>query len=66
MRGRPEKNQQGKIRTLYSLRHTYAMLAMLRGEVDIHTLSKQIGNSAAMIERLCSKLTATIAAERLA
>jgi hypothetical protein len=30
---------------------------MLRGEVDIHTLSKQMGNSAAMIERHYSKLT---------
>ena len=52
-------------RTLYSLRHTYATLEMLRGEVDIHTLSKQMGNSAAMIERHYSKLTATMAADRL-
>jgi integrase len=51
---------------LYSLRHTYATLEMLRGEVDIHTLNKQKGNSAAMIERHYSKLTATMAAERLA
>ena len=56
----------GDNRTLYSLRHTYATLAMLRGEVDIHTLSKQMGNSAAMIERHYSKLTATMAAARLA
>ena len=55
----------GDNRTLYSLRHTYATLEMLRGEVDIHTLSKQMGNSAAMIERHYSKLTATMAAERL-
>ena len=61
-----EKNTEGQTRTLYSLRHTYATLAMLRGEVDIHTLSKQMGNSAAMIERHYSKLTATMAAERLA
>lgn len=60
------KNEQGQTRTLYSLRHTYATLAMLRGEVDIHTLSKQMGNSAAMIERHYSKLTATMAADRLA
>jgi hypothetical protein len=39
---------------------------MLRGEVDINTLSKQMGNSAAMIERHYSNLTATMAAERLA
>jgi integrase len=61
-----EKNQQGQTRTLYSLRHTYATLEMLRGEVDIHTLSKQMGNSAAMIEQHYSKLTATMAAGRLA
>jgi len=57
---------EGQTRTLYSLRHTYATFEMLRGEVDIHTLSKQMGNSAAMIERHYSKLTATMAAERLA
>jgi integrase len=61
-----EKNTEGQTRTLYSLRHTYATLEMLRGGVDIHTLSKQMGNSAAMIERHYSKLTATMAAERLA
>ena len=53
-------------RTLYSLRHTYATLALLEGGADIHTLSKQMGNSAAMIERHYSKLTATMAADRLA
>jgi integrase len=56
----------GDNRTLYSLRHTYATLEMLRGEVDIHSLSKQMGNSAAMIERHYSKLTATMAAGKLA
>jgi integrase len=60
------KDAEGQNRTLYSLRHTYATFEMLRGEVDIHTLSKQMGNSAAMIERHYSKLTATMAAERLA
>jgi integrase len=60
------KDSDGENRTLYSLRHTYATIEMLRGEVDIHTLSKQMGNSAAMIERHYSKLTATMAAERLA
>ena len=60
------KDSEGQNRTLYSLRHTYATLEMLRGEVDIHTLSKQMGNSALMIERHYSKLTATMAAERLA
>ena len=56
----------GQTRTLYSLRHTYATLALLEGGTDIHTLSKQMGNSAAMIERHYSKLTATMAAGKLA
>lgn len=56
----------GQTRTLYSLRHTYATFELLRGGTDIHTLSKQMGNSAAMIERHYSKLTATMAADKLA
>lgn len=56
----------GQNRTLYSLRHTYATLELLRHSTDIHTLSRQMGNSAAMIERHYSKLTATMAAEKLA
>ena len=61
-----EKNEQGQTRTLYSLRHTYATLQLLNNSTDIHTLSKQMGNSAAMIEKHYSKLTATMAADRLA
>ena len=53
-------------RTLYSLRHTYATLELLRANTDIHTLAKQMGNSAVVIERHYSKLTATMAADRLA
>ena len=60
------KNAEGQNRTLYSLRHTYATLELLNNKTDIHTLSKQMGNSAAMIERHYSKLTATMAAEQLA
>lgn len=60
------KNEDGQTRTLYSLRHTYATFELLRGGTDIHTLSKQMGNSAAMIERHYSKLTATMAADKLA
>jgi integrase len=56
----------GQNRTLYSLRHTYATLELLRNSTDIHTLSRQMGNSAAMIERHYSKLTATMAADKLA
>lgn len=60
-----EKSEDGQNLTLYSLRHTYATLELLDG-IDIHTLSKQMGNSAVMIERHYSKLTATMAAEKLA
>ena len=59
------KDSEGQNRTLYSLRHTYATLEMLRGEVDIHTLSKQMGNSAAMIERHYSHLDAIKAVHQL-
>jgi integrase len=58
--------ENGQHRTLYSLRHTYATFELLNGRVDIHTLAKQMGNSAAMIEKHYSKLTATMAAKRLA
>ena len=61
-----EKNGQAQTRTLHSLRHTYATLELIKNRIDLHKLSKQIGNSAVMIERHFSKLTATMAAERLA
>jgi hypothetical protein len=41
-------------------------IQLLLGSTDIYTLSKKMGNSAAMIEQHYSKLTATIAADRLA
>jgi integrase len=63
---RLEKDAEGQTRTLYSLRHTYATLELLENGTDIHTLAKQMGNSVAMIERHYSKLTATMAAGRLA
>ena len=55
----------GQRRTPYSLRHTYATQALLRA-TDIHTLAKQMGTSVRMLELHYSKLTATMAAERLA
>ncbi len=58
-------NTAGETRTLYSLRHTYATAELLAG-TDIHTLAKQMGTSVAMLERHYSKLTATLAAGRLA
>jgi hypothetical protein len=41
-------------------------LELIENKSNIHILSKQMGNSAAMIERYYSKLTATLAAEGLA
>jgi len=58
----PQTNQ---IRTLYSLRHTYATQALATG-VDIHTVARQMGTSVVMLEKHYSKLTPLICAERLA
>jgi integrase len=66
MKVRLLKSEDGQKRTLNFLRHTYATFELLENSTDIHTLSKQMGNSAAMIERHYSKLTATMAAEKLA
>jgi integrase len=59
------EDRTGQRRTLYSLRHTYATQALLSG-TNIHTLAKQMGTSVRMLELHYSKLTATMAAERLA
>ncbi len=59
------ENNAGATRTLYSLRHTYATSELL-ASMDIHTLAKQMGTSVTMLERHYSKLTATLAAVRLA
>ena len=56
----------GQNRTLYSLRHTYATLELTENKTDLHTLAKQMGTSVGMIEKHYSKLTATMAADRLA
>ena len=52
-------------RTLYSLRHAYATLALMDDAIDIHTLARQMGTSVGMLEKHYSKLTATMAAEKL-
>lgn len=52
-------------RTLFSLRHLYATAEQL-AHTDKHTLSKQMGTSAAMLERHYSKFTAVLATGRLA
>lgn len=59
------RDSLGQVRTLYSLRHTYATAELLVG-TDIHTLARQMGTSVVMLERHYSKLTATLAAGQLA
>ncbi len=59
------QDRLGQVRTLYSLRHTYATAELLVG-TDIHTLARQMGTSVVMLERHYSKLTATLAAGQLA
>jgi len=53
------KDSAGQTRTLTA----YATLELLTNTTDIHRLSKQLGNSAAMVERYYSKLAATMIAK---
>ena len=55
----------GKERVFYSLRHTYATLALTYDSVPIHTLAKQMGTSVGMIEQHYSHLDAVKAIEQL-
>jgi integrase len=57
------KTEQG--RKLYSLRHTYATLALTHDRVPIHTLAKQMGTSVLMIERHYSDLEPVKAIDQL-
>jgi integrase len=52
----------GKSRTLYSLRHYYATRDLKRG-VTTHALSKQMGNSTAMLDKHYSKYSPLLNAE---
>ena len=52
-------------RVLYSLRHTYATLALVHDLIPIHTLSKQMGTSIIMIEQHYSHLDVEKAIEQL-
>jgi integrase len=47
----------GKSRALYSLRHTYATMALMEGR-DVYQLSLQMGTSVTMIEEFYSKISA--------
>jgi len=55
----------GQRRVLYSLRHTYATLALTHDKVAIHTLAKQMGTSVTMIEKHYSHLDAVKAVHQL-
>jgi integrase len=46
----------GKARTLYSMRHTYATLALIEG-LDIYQLADQMGTSVPMLENFYSKVS---------
>ncbi len=59
------RDASGHLRTLYSLRHTYATFALSEG-IDIHTLARQMGTSIAMLEKHYSKITPMLSAEKLA
>ena len=52
----------GRQRTLYSWRHFYATQDLERG-VSTHALSKQLGNSTAMLDKHYSKYSPLINAE---
>ncbi len=52
----------GKSRTLYSLRHYYATRDLKRG-ISTHALSKQMGNSTAMLDKHYSKYSPLLNAE---
>jgi integrase len=54
-----------KHRVFYSLRHTYATLALTHDKVSIHTLAKQMGTSVGMIERHYSHLDSVRAVQQL-
>jgi len=57
---------RSKARTLYSLRHTYAHLAILDEGIDVYKLSKQMGTSVPMIEQYYGHVTPAHVANQLA
>ncbi len=57
------KDKFGDNRTLYSLRHTYATMTLMRGQVGIHDLARQMGTSVVMIEKHYSHLNSAMKAK---
>lgn len=60
-----EDARTGQDRVFYSLRHTYATLALTIDKVPIHTLAKQMGTSVLMIEKHYSHLKVVQAISQL-
>jgi integrase len=57
------KTEQNRV--FYSLRHTYATLALTNDNVPIHTLARQMGTSVLMIEKHYSHLSVIQAIDQL-
>lgn len=60
-----EDPRTGQDRVFYSLRHTYATIALTIDKVPIHTLAKQMGTSVVMIEKHYSHLKVVQAISQL-
>jgi integrase len=60
-----DKSGEG-VRTLYSLRHTYATFQILYNKVDYNVLAKNMGTSIGMLQAHYDHLTPTLAANELA
>ncbi len=58
-------NKHGKVRTLYSLRHSFASRIIINNETNIHMLARHMGTSVALIEKHYSHFTSLHKAERL-
>ena len=59
-----ERDTHGNLRTLYSLRHTYATFCLQHG-VQVYTLAKNMGTSVAMIEQYYGHTTNIQSADEL-
>jgi integrase len=59
-------SQDGQMRTLYSLRHTYAHEALMKDKMDVYTLAEQMGTSVKMIEQHYGHLKPAMKADKIA
>ena len=58
------EGSDGKVRTLYSLRHMYATFGLIKGR-DIYVMALQMGTSVKMLEQYYSKLQPRLRAKEL-